>query len=161
MEPLFVKLMDRYCKRVFSPEHLKPKSIQGHEVTAVELGSYIKAYSEMFASGASFPEASTMLEATANANNTNAVNMAINQYKDTMNRIAGPKCSNYIRVDELKEDHTKLLARSLELFDSMATFGSKASIDGARETVINQIKDDFQVYQSLNAARNPLAGFET
>ena len=161
MEPLFVKLMDRYCKRVFSPENLKPKSIQGHEVTAVELGSYIKAYSEMFASGASFPEASTMLEATANANNTNAVNMAINQYKDTMNRIAGPKCSNYIRVDELKEDHTKLLARSLELFDSMATFGSKASIDGARETVINQIKDDFQVYQSLNAARNPLAGFET
>jgi atlastin len=161
IDETFVKLVDRYCKRVFSVENLAPKSIQGREVTAVELGSYIKAYAEMFASGASFPEASTMLEATASANNTNAVNMAINQYKDTMNRIAGPKCSNYIRADQLKDDHKLLFAKSLDLFDSIATFGRKESISGARNTVIDQINDDFQVYQSLNAGRNPLAGMET
>ena len=89
MEPDFLELLDRYCQRVFSIENLEPKSIQGHEVTAAELGSYIKAYAEMFASGTSFPEASTMLEATASANNTNAVNLAIHHYKDTMDRIAG------------------------------------------------------------------------
>jgi atlastin len=161
VDDTFVKLLDRYCKRVFSLDNLQPKSIQGHQVTAVELGSYIKAYAEMFASGASFPEASTMLEATAHANNINAVNMAIAQYKDTMNRIAGPRCSNYIRVEELKEDHRMLLAKALQLFDSMATFGSKQSIEGARKTVIDQIDDDFEVYQSLNAGRNPLAGLET
>jgi len=161
IDETFLSLLDRYCKRVFSPENLQPKTIQGHEVTAIELGSYIKAYAEMFASGASFPEASTMLEATASANNSNAVNMAINMYKDTMNRIAGPMCSNYIRVEELKDDHKMLMAKSLEEFDSMATFGSKASIEGARRTVVQQISDDFQVYQSLNASRNPLAGMET
>ena len=114
----------------------------------------------MFASGASFPEASTMLAATANANNTNAVNMAINQYKDTMSRIAGPKCSNYIRPAELKDDHKRLLARSLEVFDNMATFGSKRDIVGARQTVIEQILNDFEMYSSLNEGRNPLAGLE-
>eukprot|EP00980_Cylindrotheca_fusiformis_P031089 scaffold25815_cov147-Cylindrotheca_fusiformis.AAC.1 len=161
IDETFVKLLDRYCRRVFSPENLEPKSIQGREVTAVELGSYIKAYAEMFASGASFPEASTMLEATSSANNTNAVNMAIAQYKETMNRIAGPKCSNYIRAQELEDDHKIIMGKALQLFDSMATFGNKSSIQGARGLVIEQINEDYEVYQSLNAARNPLAGFET
>jgi atlastin len=93
VDELFLHLLDRYCKQVFHMDHLEPKSIQGKEVTAAELGPYIKAYAQMFASGANFPEASTMLEATASANNSNAVTLAINEYKDTMNRIAGPKCS--------------------------------------------------------------------
>lgn len=156
----FMQLLDRYCKRVFSADNLEPKSIQGRHVTAVELGCYIKAYAEMFATGASFPEASTMLEATAAANNTNAVNLAVNQYKECMNRIAGPKCSNFIKAQELKDDHKQLLAKSLQLFDTMANFGSKMQIQGARQTVIDQIHDDFEVYQSLNEGRNPLAGLE-
>lgn len=161
IEPDFLELLNRYCKRVFSVDHLRPKTIQGREVTAAELAAYIKAYAKMFASGASFPEASTMLEATAAANNQNAVNLAISQYKDTMSRIAGPRCSNYVRPQELKEDHKRLVAKCLELFDNMATFGSKKSIEGARNTVIDQIHDDFEVYTSLNDSRNPLAGLET
>jgi hypothetical protein len=43
----------------------------------------------------------------------------------------------------------------------MATFGNKNSIQGARKLVIDQISEDYEVYQSLNAGRNPLAGFET
>ena len=161
IEKDFLELLDRYCKRVFSVDQLLPKTIQGRQVTAAELAAYIKAYAEMFATGASFPEATTMLEATAAANNQNAVNLAIAQYKDTMSRIAGPKCSNYIRPKELADDHKALFAKALEAFDTMATFGSKKSIEGSRRTVIAQIEDDFETYQSLNASRNPLAGFET
>jgi atlastin len=161
MDKNFLNLLDRYCQRVFSVDNLKPKVIHGRKVTAVELGSYIKAYAEMFASGASFPEASTMLEATATANNTNAVNLAVAQYKEYMNRISGPKCNNYIRPGELQDDHRQLLNRSLALFDSIATFGSKRAIQGCRQTTIDQINDEFQVYSSLNDGRNPLAGLET
>ncbi|KAG7357469.1 guanylate-binding protein [Nitzschia inconspicua] len=161
IDDIFLNLLDRYCRRVFSVENLKPKIIHGREVTAVELGAYIKAYAEMFANGASFPEASTMLEATSAANNTNAVNMAIAQYKDTMSRIAGPKCNNYIRPKELQDDHRQLMTKSLAVFDSVATFGSKRAIEGCRQTVIDQLNDEFEVYASLNAGRNPLAGFET
>eukprot|EP00934_Nitzschia_sp_Nitz4_P008245 Nitzschia sp. Nitz4//scaffold42_size132992//87720//89495//NITZ4_003408-RA/size132992-processed-gene-0.16-mRNA-1//1//CDS//3329551745//8235//frame0 len=160
IEEEFMELLDRYCHRVFSVDHLKPKTIQGREVTAAELAAYIKAYADMFATGASFPEASTMLEATACANNQNAVNMAIAKYKDTMSRIAGPKCSNYIRPKELKDDHIMMMAKSLQLFDSMATFGSKRAIEGARRTVVDQIHAEFEMYTSLNDSRNPLAGLE-
>ena len=98
MDETFLNLLDRYCRRVFSVENLTPKVIQGREVTASELGSFIKAYAEMFASGASFPEAATMLEATATANNSNALNLAVGEYKDYMNRISGPNCSSYIKL---------------------------------------------------------------
>mmetsp|Transcript_2805 Transcript_2805/g.7530 ORF Transcript_2805/g.7530 Transcript_2805/m.7530 type:complete len:617 (-) Transcript_2805:148-1998(-) len=161
MDETFLNLLDRYCRRVFSIENLQPKVIQGREVTAAELGSYIKAYAEMFASGASFPEASTMLEATASANNANATNLAITEYKEYMNRISGPNCSNYIRPKELEDDHRELMMQSLRTFDSMATFGSTRSIEEARRSVLDMIANEFQVYSSLNEGRNPLAGLET
>lgn len=161
MDETFLNLLDRYCRRVFSVDNLTPKIIQGREVTAAELGSFIKAYAEMFASGASFPEASTMLEATATANNQNAVNLAFNKYRDYMDRISGPKCSSYIRPAELEDDHRSLLMKALHEFDSVATFGSKKSIEEARKSVIQKIANEFQVYSSLNEGRNPLAGMET
>eukprot|EP00536_Pseudo-nitzschia_multiseries_P003452 jgi/Psemu1/236703/estExt_Genewise1.C_530078 len=161
MDETFLNLLDRYCRRVFSIENLQPKVIQGREVTAAELGSFIKAYAEMFASGASFPEASTMLEATASANNSNAVNLAIAEYKDYMNRISGPNCNSYIKPKELEDDHRHLKMKALKTFDSMATFGSKLSIEEARRSVLDTISDEFEVYCSLNDGRNPLAGLET
>jgi len=161
MDETFLNLLDRYCRRVFSVDNLKPKVIQGREVTAAELGSFIKAYAQMFASGASFPEASTMLEATASANNTNALNLAISDYKDCMNRISGPNCTNYVKPKELEDDHRHLLMKSLSKFDSMATFGSKSSIEDARRSVLDMIGKEFNMYNSLNEGRNPLAGLET
>jgi atlastin len=68
---------------------------------------------------------------------------------------------NYIRPHELKDDHRVLFAKALDLFDSMATFGSRKSIEAARDRVMEQILADWEVYQSLNEGRNPLAGFET
>ena len=161
IEPLFVKLLDRYCARVFDPEMLEPKIIGGRELSAVELGSYIQAYAELFASGATFPTAATLLEATASANNTNAVHMAVANYKEAMDHISGPHCSNYIRPEELKDEHKLTVAKSLEVFDSIATFGGQKSIDEAREKLMQQLGSAFEVYESLNNGRNPLAGLET
>jgi len=161
MDETFLNLLDRYCKRVFSADNLTPKVIQGREVTAIELGTYIKAYAEMFATGAKFPEASTMLEATAYANNSNAVNLAVSQYKDCMNRISGPSCTNYIKKKELEDDHRILLNKVMVSFNSIATFGSKQGIEEARKSVIGTISNEFEVYSSLNDGRNPLAGMET
>jgi atlastin len=152
--------VDRYCARVFSQGSLKPKTIRGREITAVELGTYVKAYAELFASGAHFPEAATLLEATASANNTNAINLALTEYKDQMSRIAGPHCSNYIKPEELKELHEQVVKESLEVFDSIAAFGNPKAIEKAREKVTVSIKENFEMYSSLNDSRNPLAGME-
>jgi atlastin len=161
IEPQFLNLLDRYCARVFDPVNLNPKVIHGRELTATELGTYIQTYADLFASGAKFPTAATLLEATASANNTNAVYMALASYKETMDRVAGPHCDNYIRPEELKEEHGRAEAVTMDIFESIATFGSKGSIKEARSKVEDQLASSFEVYDSLNNGRNPLLGLET
>jgi atlastin len=153
--------LDRYCSRVFSPVTLEPKVIHGRELTAEQLVVYIKAYAGLFASGAKFPTAATMLDATAAANNTNAVRMAIAAYKEYMDEIAGPRCNDFWKPHELEEEHHKVFRRSLETFDSIANFGSKRGIEEARHEFLKEINSGYEIYQSLNEGRNPLAGWET
>jgi atlastin len=161
IEKQFLNLLDRYCRQVFDTEKLQPKIIHGRELTAVELAVYIKAYAGLFASGASFPTAATMLDATAAANNTNAVRMAITAYKDEMSKLAGPRVNDYLPSIELEKEHMRTFLLSQSVFDSVANFGSKRSIEDARELFVQQIESDFEVFQSLNEGRNPLAGWET
>jgi len=158
IEPLFLELLDRYCPRVF--DNLAPKKIHGRELTGEELAAFIESYAKLFSSGASFPEASTMLEATAGANNTNATNLAIKAYKERMDKVAGPQCSNYLKSEELKEEHKLVMMQALEKFDSIANFGSKRSIDKSKRNLTAQIDDDYEVYGKLNDSRNPLLGME-
>mmetsp|Transcript_12659 Transcript_12659/g.18275 ORF Transcript_12659/g.18275 Transcript_12659/m.18275 type:complete len:587 (+) Transcript_12659:45-1805(+) len=159
IEPTFLMLLNKYCHRVFAKD-LEPKIIHGRELTASELGNYMKAYAGMFESGAHFPEAATMLEATASANNSNATAIAITKYKAEMDALAGPNATNYVKPKEFEEVSRRLLMSSLELFDSMADFGSKKSIANAREKVWVEATASLELYTKLNESRNPLMGFE-
>ena len=161
IDPLFLRLLDRYCERVFNRgTNLVPKAIRGRELTAAELGGYIKEYAKMFESGARFPEAATMLEATANANNSNATNLTIHEYKGKMDRIAGPNVTSFLKPEELEEMHQRAVQECLEQFEDIATFGPERGIVMARENTLRNIRDDFELYKKLNESRNPLAGLE-
>mmetsp|Transcript_5241 Transcript_5241/g.14868 ORF Transcript_5241/g.14868 Transcript_5241/m.14868 type:complete len:577 (-) Transcript_5241:128-1858(-) len=161
IDPLFLRLLDRYCERVFNRgTNLVPKAIRGRELTAAELGGYIKEYARMFESGARFPEAATMLEATANANNSNATNLTVHEYKDKMDRIAGPSVTSFLKPEELEEMHQRAVQECLGHFEDMATFGPERGIETARENTLRNIRDDFELYKKLNESRNPLAGLE-
>lgn len=162
IEPIdstFKAFIDRYCSRVF--EHLIPKSIHNREVTAMELGSYIRNYAKMFETGAHFPEAATILEATSSANNTNALNLAIKKYKDEMDSVAGAAQTNYTNPVLLEEFHRTLVSQSMRDFDEIACFGNKRAIEEARAEVTKSIEENFEVYTTLNESRNPLAGIVT
>ena len=161
METEMNEYLDRYCERVFNRgTNLVPKAIRGRELTAAELGGYIKEYAKMFESGARFPEAATMLEATANANNSNATNLTIHEYKGKMDRIAGPNVTSFLKPEELEEMHQRAVQECLEHFEGMATFGPERGIEMARENTLRNIRDDFELYKKLNESRNPLAGLE-
>jgi atlastin len=159
VEPIFKSFMDCYCKRVFS--NLVAKSIHGRELTAVELGAYIQNYANMFETGAQFPEAATMLEATASANNSNATSLSIKLYKAEMDNMAGAKCSDYLDPTELENTHRKVFEQSAALFDGIANFGSLIAIEKARNEVIESIEESFEMYTKMNEGRNPLLGMET
>lgn len=160
MEPVFLQLLARYCSRVFDAKALEPKVIHGRDLTADQLAVYVEAYAELFASGAKFPTAETMLHATAKANNTNALHLGMAMYKQAMDRIAGPQCSNYMRQDELKKEHAKCRHEAMAKFNAIATFGNKRDIVAVRKELVREIASGFEIYESLNDGRNPLAGFE-
>lgn len=160
VEPTFLKLLDKYCGRVFGA-NLAPKKIKNREVTAAELGTYIDAYAKLFASGAKFPEASTMLDATMAANNANAERIAIDKYKVEMDQIAGPNAISYVKPEEFNKHHRNFMRASISLHDDMADFGRKGAIEKSRQKVVGQIAEYYEIYSKLNEGRNPLAGFET
>jgi atlastin len=169
IEPLFMRLLDRYCQRVFdtygmdgAAPRLAPKTIRGRELSAVELGSFIKCYAQMFEEiGANFPKAETMLEATSKANNATAINASVETYMDIMNSVAGPKAMDYHRPDELLVKHKEASSRALKAFEEIANFGNRNAIEEAKAKVMAKIAKDYEVFLSLNEGRNPLLGFET
>jgi len=169
IEPLFMRLMDRYCQRVFdttgsdsSAPRLGPKTVRGRELTAVELVTYIKSYAQMFEEiGAHFPKAETMLEATSKANNANAINASVDAYTEVMNVLAGPQANDYHQREVLMAKHKEASSKALLEFDEMANFGSRSAIVEARDKVMRKIAKDYEVFLSLNDGRNPLLGFET
>ena len=169
IEPLFMRLLDRYCQRVFDTDgtiegvpRLEPKKVRGRELSAVELATYIKSYALMFEEiGANFPKAETMLEATSKANNATAINASVEAYFEVMDVIAGPQANDYHRPSELLEMHKEASFKALKAFDEIANFGNRNAIDDARAKVMQKISNDYHVFLSLNEGRNPLLGMET
>lgn len=177
MDPIFVQLIVQYCERIFDVNNLPPsKTIHGRIITPDQLCVYIQAYAKIFTSSLSssdgatsgsrsvgtinFPAATTMLEATAMANNTNALRSAITTYTSYMNRIAGPNATNYMKQEEFQMEHERSVQRSIQLFHNMANFGSKKKIQVTREQLIRDISSSFETYKAMNDSRNPLAGVE-
>jgi hypothetical protein len=101
-----------------------------------------------------------MLEATATANNTNALRMAFINYKNSMDRIAGPNVTNYISHDEFASEHELHVQQSYRIFDSIANFGSNKSIMATRQQLMKDISSSYETYKTMNDGRNPLAGVE-
>ena len=170
IEPMFVQLVTRYCEKVFDIQNLPSKTIHGRTITIDQLNVYVQEYAKLFTSMSSpstdsssvinFPTATTMLEATASANNTNAVRKAISHYKSTMNRIAGPNASNYVSQDEFTQEHELHQSKSLDIFDSMANFGSQKNILVCREQLLQDMISSYETYKTMNDSRNPLSGVE-
>lgn len=160
IEPTFLMLLDKFCRKVFG-DNLQPKTIHGRELTAPELAAFMEAYALLFKNGASFPEASTMLEATASANNTVAVNATISSYVEEMDEFVGPDAVAFRREEDFRDFHDSVMSKSMRAFDGIATFGSSNSIQKARLKVIADITQRLSMYEKLNESRNPLAGLET
>ena len=170
---MFIKLVSKYCETIFHPNNLHSKTIHGRTITADQFGVYMQAYAKIFTESLSssssssyttgkvnFPTATTMLEATATANNTNALRMAFMNYKNSMDRVAGPNVTNYISHDEFKSEHELHVQHSYRVFDSIANFGSNKSILATRQQLIQDLSSSYETYKTMNDGRNPLAGVE-
>jgi len=159
IDPVFLRLLDRFCQRVF--DNLQPKKVHGREITVAELYLYIETYANLFQSGAKFPEAGTLLEATATANNVNAVNTSFDIYKEGMDLIAGVNVTKLLQQDQLEESSQRLTDESVLQFDDIANFGPVSAIKSSKDKLFNDIEKRYDLYVKLNEGRNPFLGLET
>ncbi|KAF6777707.1 hypothetical protein AHF37_02825 [Paragonimus kellicotti] len=82
----FVRELSILVPTILSPSSLQLKKINGEKVTCRELVTYFKAYMEIY-QGDTLPEPRSMLEATAEANNLNAIMISQELYTEAMNKI--------------------------------------------------------------------------
>lgn len=160
VDPIFLKLLDRFCHKVLGGNLLKPKMIHGRALTVAEFAIYVKVYAGLFEKGADFPEATTMLEATALANNTNATSEGVNLYKEKMNTVVGPQITAFVKPSELEKLHTDNFDLALETFDRRANFGNKNAREKSKRELIHKINEDFELFTKLNEGRNAFHGLE-
>ena len=102
LDSSFCGLVDQFARLVFD-EQLEPKRVHKRFITGIELANYFEAYVKLFQSGEGFPKAMTILEATAEANNRSAYDLALSKYIEIMGPISGTGANEaFMREADLK-----------------------------------------------------------
>lgn len=159
IEPFFRGLLNRYVRAIFD-ESIQPKTVNGRDLTGYELGTFFRVYVALFTDeDKGFPKAMTMLEATSGANNRNAYDLALRDYKEAMARHIGPD-KRYIKDKQLQKVHSEERSASLGTFDSIATMGASDAIESIRSKLAEEIALEFERLKEANAARNPFRDVE-
>eukprot|EP00602_Paraphysomonas_sp_CaronLab_P005389 CAMPEP_0185020938 /NCGR_PEP_ID=MMETSP1103-20130426/3584_1 /TAXON_ID=36769 /ORGANISM="Paraphysomonas bandaiensis, Strain Caron Lab Isolate" /LENGTH=550 /DNA_ID=CAMNT_0027552149 /DNA_START=38 /DNA_END=1687 /DNA_ORIENTATION=+ len=159
IEASFRGLLNHYVRFIFDTI-IEPKRINNRSITGPELLNFIKAYAAMFEhDGSCFPKAMTMLEATADANNRNAYDMAIKSYKSAMDAVAGPE-GHFVKESNLNVIHKESLQSALSIFNEIAEMGSEVAIGRKRTELLDDIEKERKRYFDSNAYRNPFRNVE-
>jgi len=155
VDPSFRRLVADYIRRVFS-KRMTIKKVSGRPVNAMELFNFIKIYCALFKEAKIFPEAKTLLAATAQANNMNALQSAITLYKREMDRIAGTGKA-YVTEKKLKKHNKVCRDGAIAKFEEIATMGPVASIRTYRQKLEAQMDERFRDYLEANRLRDPFS----
>ena len=159
IEPFFRALVNRYVRLVFD-QQLCAKQINGRALSGKELQTYFEVYVKMFQAGqSSFPKAMTMLDATAEANNRNAFDLALDEYKRGMEQLVG-EGKAYCKEDDLQQRHDTQYIAAFQLFDDMATMGAATVIDRVRTQLKGTVEKERARYFHTNSLRNPFKDAE-
>lgn len=164
ISPDFRALLNQYVRIIFNQE-LEAKHINQRAITGPELKNFFEVYVKMFQAGEKqFPKAMTMLEATAEANNRNAYDLAIKSYLDAMVALLGGKdnsdASTYVKETDFHQKHESFLQEALKQFDEIATMGSDDLIEQSRQKLLQQIEVERKRFHEVNALKNPYRDME-
>lgn len=155
MSPSFRRMMADYIRRVFS-KRMTVKKIHGRPVNAMELFNFIKTYCALFKEAKIFPEAKTLLAATAQANNMSALQTAMATYKREMDKVAGTGKA-FVSEKKLKKHHALCAQGAIQKYENVATIGPVSSIQTYRAKLTKQIDERYSDYMEANRLRDPFS----
>ena len=161
LEPVFRRLVGLLARMVFD-DALEPKRVHMRQITATELMAYFEVYTDLFKNGnKSFPPALTMLDATAQANNRNAYDLAFAKYRECMDSVLGENGSiGYFRPSDLRAFHDTAVQKSWRIFKGVANMGSSKAIEALGLKLNDDITREYKQAVRENDLRNPYRDFE-
>uniref|UniRef100_A0A7S2D5P0 GB1/RHD3-type G domain-containing protein n=2 Tax=Octactis speculum TaxID=3111310 RepID=A0A7S2D5P0_9STRA len=159
IEDDFRDMLTLYMNHIFNVD-LKPKEIDGRALTASELGVFTKTYVDLFKDGASFPEAKTVLQATAEANNNNALSLAYKKFMAEMDVKFGPRQHAFVQHDAFEEYTLASRKSAIAMFTQIAHMGSKKNSAKFQATMLADIDEQIERFRVMNESRNPWQGAE-
>lgn len=146
MEKDFVTHLGNLVPSLLAPENLLVKEINGKAITCQQLVEYIKAYVGVF-NGGTMPRAATVLEATSKVTNIEAVNAALEEYKDVM-ELLWKKNEEHVSLPTLKNDHSQARRAALEMFDKVKMGGGDLAKEYERK-IAKGIDDWFEEFLTI------------
>ncbi|CAH8668906.1 unnamed protein product [Heterobilharzia americana] len=159
IDPNFVENLIVLVPHLLAPANLVVKRINDQEVTCRGLYTYFKAYIKIYESD-TLPEPRSMLEATAEANNLNAILTCQEMYSEAMNKICGPD-RPYINPSELDSFHLKVYKASIEKFNSIPKMGGEAFSADHLQRLKETLKQLGEDYRLSNSKKNIFHTFRT
>lgn len=148
----FLEHIKTFVSGLLDPEKLVVKEIGGNKVTCRELIEYFKVYFNIF-SAETMPEPKTMFEATAEANNLNAVALARNTYVQSMEQFCGGN-RPYINPAKLEEQHVRQRQQCLEQFDHILKMGGAQFAEPYRKKLNDEIEVSFEHFVKANKSKH-------
>ena len=174
ISPVFRILVNRFIRKVIE-EELEAKRINDRNMTGPELKIFFESYFTIIRDSKNkIPEAMTMLEASALANNRSAFTVALDSYKFDMdtclgvpprsvsssNVFATSREPNFVKEDLLRECHDRAHTAAVDKFDDRAKMGPVSSIQKYRDDLEGKIEEERAKYFENNALRNPFKDTE-
>jgi len=154
----FRDLIKAYFQKLFNSSR-PAKIINGRSLTGSELFRYAVQYVDLFKTKGMFPEAKTLLAATAYACNMNAKEAAYKKYKADMDKKAGPEKA-YMGPIDLEDYHRKCELRAQQEFSRIATVGAVQNIQKFKVLLMADIDALWSDYLKSNANKDPYKNFE-
>ncbi|CAL8082920.1 unnamed protein product [Calicophoron daubneyi] len=159
IDPEFVQELRVLVPTVLSPSSLQVKRINGEKITCRELLTYFKSYMEIYR-GDMLPEPRSMLEATAEANNLNALLSSQEWYTEEMNKVCGPD-RPYMSPADLEVAHTRLFNMAVQKFNSTRKMGGEAYSAVYLERLKTALQQLGNEYKIANQNKNIFQTFRT
>ena len=148
----FAHHLRQFVPNLLAPSRIIPKEIGGRPITGRQLLEYFKVYINVFA-GDTMPEPKTMLEATAEANNLNAVAVVKDMYTNEMEAICGGN-QPYINPTTLEQRHADLLVKCMDEFDTIPKMGGAEYSVSYRERLEEELGQAFEHFAIQNKSKN-------
>lgn len=148
----FRECLAELIPNVLASENLCVKTINGEPVRCRDLVHYFNAYVKIY-QGETLPEPKSMLEATAEANNLQAVNVARDLYKDYMEAVCGGE-QPFVAPQLLEREHLAARDDAVGRFQSTRKMGGAAFSEPYEQQLLDELTAMYESFGKLNESKN-------